>query len=310
MGYSSSRWLVAVVVLALITFSPPAPAEAISCTQALEFLISCQSFLLGVGEISTNCCVGAQSLAQATVSSADQKIVCHCLKQAALSVKVNQDNAKQLPQLCKIDVPVPVQLNVNCDAIPINDVSFKLNRYKNLESKALRPTKEGHSPGMGHGSPPGAPPQLNRYKNLESKALRPTKEGHSPGMGHGSPPGAPSQLNRYKNLDSKALRLTKEGHSPGMGHGNPPGVPPQLNMFKNLESKALRPTKEGHSPGMGHGSPPDAPPQLNMYKNWESKALRPTKEGHSPGMGHGSPPGAPPHRTTSMNKEVMSKTLI
>ncbi|KAK4438243.1 hypothetical protein Salat_0158500 [Sesamum alatum] len=268
MGYSSSKWLVAMVVLALITFSLPASAKAISCTQALEFLMPCQSFLLGVGEISSTCCV-------------------------ALSVKVNQDNAKQLPQLCKIDVPIPVQLNVNCDVIPINDVSFKLNRYKNLESKALRPTKEGHSPGMGHGSPSGPTPQLNRYKNLESKALQPTKEGHSPGMGHGSPPGAPPQLNRYKNLESKALRPTKEGHSPGMGHGSPPVAPPQLNMYKNLERKALRPTK-GHSPGMGHGSPPGTPPQLNRYKNLESKALRPTKEGHSPGMGHGSPPDDPP----------------
>ncbi|KAK4438241.1 hypothetical protein Salat_0158300 [Sesamum alatum] len=300
MGYSSSRWLVAVVVLAVITFNPPAPAEAISCTQALEFLMSCQSFLLGVGEISSNCCVGAQSLARATVLSADRKIVCQ---------------------------------------IPINDVSFKLNRYKNLESKALRPTKEGHSPGMGHGSPPSAPPQLNRYKNLESKALRPTKQGHSPGMGHGSPPGAPPQLNKefgdqgftvdkkkviaqvwvsppgtppqlnkYKNMESKALRPMKEGHSLGMGHGSPPGAPPQLNRYKNLESKDLRPTKEGHSPGMDHGSPPGAPPQLNRYKNLESKALRPTKEGHSPGMGHGSPPGASPQLNRYKNLESKAFT--
>ncbi|KAK4438247.1 hypothetical protein Salat_0158900 [Sesamum alatum] len=167
MGYSSSRWLVAVVVLALISFSPLAPVEAISCTQALEFLMPCQSFLLGMGEISSTCCVGAQSLARATISSTDQKTVCQCLKQVALSVKVNQDNAKQLPRLCKIDVPVPVQLNVNCDAIPMNEVSFKLNRYKNLENKALRPTKEGHSPGMGHGSPPDAPP--HRTTSMETE---------------------------------------------------------------------------------------------------------------------------------------------
>ncbi|KAL0398802.1 UNVERIFIED_CONTAM: hypothetical protein Sradi_2223500 [Sesamum radiatum] len=115
MGYSSWRSLTALVVLALIS-STPALTEAISCTQALQFLIPCQSFLLGVGEISSPCCVGAQSLARATISSKDQETVIQCLQQVALTVTVNLDNAKQLPQLCKIDGPVPEQLNINCDA--------------------------------------------------------------------------------------------------------------------------------------------------------------------------------------------------
>ncbi|KAK4439374.1 Non-specific lipid-transfer protein 2A [Sesamum alatum] len=132
-GYNS-RCLVGLAVLALISFSPPAPAEAISCTQALEFLMPCQSYLLGLAGIGSSCCLGAQSLARAAVSPTDRKSVCQCLKQVAMTAKVDEDKAKQLPQLCNIDVPVPVQFNVNCDAIPVNDVSFRsMNRYKNLE---------------------------------------------------------------------------------------------------------------------------------------------------------------------------------
>ncbi|KAI3456490.1 hypothetical protein Pfo_013153 [Paulownia fortunei] len=149
MVYRSSC-LAGLLVLALISCSPPGPAKAMSCTQALEYLMPCQPFLMGIGEITSPCCLGAQALAQATASPADRKSVCQCLKQVAVTVNVNQDKAKQLPQLCKIDFPVPVQPDINCDAIPLNDVRLRLNQYKNLDRKAFRPTTPGHSPGMGH----------------------------------------------------------------------------------------------------------------------------------------------------------------
>ncbi|XAR70758.1 hypothetical protein NMG60_11027735 [Bertholletia excelsa] len=34
---------------------------------------------------------------------------------------------------------------------------FTLNRYKMVETDAYRPTAPGHSPGIGHEEPPGAP---------------------------------------------------------------------------------------------------------------------------------------------------------
>ncbi|PIN09307.1 hypothetical protein CDL12_18111 [Handroanthus impetiginosus] len=114
MAYSSRTCLAALAVLALIC--SPAPAtSAVSCTQAVEYLMPCQSFLMGLAEISSSCCLGAQALAQATVSQTDRKSVCQCLKQIASSINVNQDKAKELPQLCKIDVPVPVRTDINCD---------------------------------------------------------------------------------------------------------------------------------------------------------------------------------------------------
>ncbi|KAL0363197.1 UNVERIFIED_CONTAM: Non-specific lipid-transfer protein 2A [Sesamum calycinum] len=223
MGYSSGRCWAAVVFLALISFCPPVPAEAISCTQALQFLMPCQSFLFGVGEISSSCCVGAQSLARATVSSTDRKTVCQCLKQVALSVRINLDNAKQLPQLCKIDVPIPVQLNVNCDEIPMNDVSSRLNQYKNLSSFP----EGGQSPCMGYCCHPLALPPHHRVSmNLED---------HSLGMGHENHPGPLPHPTAFPNT---------EDHSPGMGHGHPP--PSHPRCIASLKA-------EDHSPGIGHG---------------------------------------------------------
>ncbi|CAK9143709.1 unnamed protein product [Ilex paraguariensis] len=58
-------------------------------------------------------------------------------------------------------------LKVHPPAMPIPTVSrpkspsigggFTINRYKNIEADAFRPTTPGHSPGVGHYDPPGAP---------------------------------------------------------------------------------------------------------------------------------------------------------
>ncbi|KAJ6715636.1 PRECURSOR OF CEP4 [Salix viminalis] len=39
----------------------------------------------------------------------------------------------------------------------VHDSWYRINRYKNMESDAFRPTTPGHSPGVGHEEPPSAP---------------------------------------------------------------------------------------------------------------------------------------------------------
>ncbi|KAL9390692.1 hypothetical protein Peur_014612 [Populus x canadensis] len=58
-------------------------------------------------------------------------------------------------------------LDIHSPAIPrsgseppptdVHDSWYRINRYKNLESDAFRPTTPGHSPGVGHENPPAAP---------------------------------------------------------------------------------------------------------------------------------------------------------
>ncbi|KAL3820778.1 hypothetical protein ACJIZ3_006683 [Penstemon smallii] len=113
MGYNSSC-LVSLVVLALIISCNLAPTTAISCTEAIEYLIPCQPYLFGWSGITASCCQGAQSLAIASLSD-HRKSVCQCLKQVALSLNVNLDNAKQLPALCKISLPFEIRPHIDCN---------------------------------------------------------------------------------------------------------------------------------------------------------------------------------------------------
>ncbi|CAI9783956.1 unnamed protein product [Fraxinus pennsylvanica] len=136
MAPGSSNYLPGLVVLALISFSSIAPANAISCTQALTDMLPCQAFLMGIGDVTVPCCQGVQALIQSVSSQADRKSVCECLKQAAFSANVNQERAKELPQLCKIDVPKPFQ-RLQC---------VRLNDRKVIQAVVLT---EGKTPMQG-----------------------------------------------------------------------------------------------------------------------------------------------------------------
>ncbi|KAG8385773.1 hypothetical protein BUALT_Bualt03G0080100 [Buddleja alternifolia] len=91
--------------------------SAISCTEAVTKLMPCQPFLLGTASsVTVPCCQGAVSLSQLIGSKPGElKSTCECLKQAAASMGVNVDRAKQLPQLCNITVTVPIDPNVDCN---------------------------------------------------------------------------------------------------------------------------------------------------------------------------------------------------
>ncbi|GFP97944.1 non-specific lipid-transfer protein cw18 [Phtheirospermum japonicum] len=95
--------------------------SAIRCIDAITKLMPCQPFLLGTGNsVTVPCCQGADSLSQLVSSHRDElKATCQCLKQAAAAMGVNTARAKQIPQLCKISVPVPIDPNVNCDRFEI-----------------------------------------------------------------------------------------------------------------------------------------------------------------------------------------------
>ncbi|GFQ05044.1 non-specific lipid-transfer protein cw18 [Phtheirospermum japonicum] len=95
--------------------------SAISCFETITTLMPCQLFLLGMGNsVTVPCCQGAESLSQLVSSHRDElKATCQCIKQAAAAMGVDAARAKQIPQLCNISVPVPIDPNVNCDRFEI-----------------------------------------------------------------------------------------------------------------------------------------------------------------------------------------------
>ena len=110
---NSPTWAIVIVFLALIG----TPAYSISCANAMAKLFPCQTFLKGSGANSAPCCAGLKSLQELASSESSTRFICRCLKQA-ISTGLSDsmlENAKLLPQLCKINFPLVFDPAMNCN---------------------------------------------------------------------------------------------------------------------------------------------------------------------------------------------------
>lgn len=137
----SSIWIVGLLILAMNANQ----ASGISCVDAITRLMPCLPFLLSTSSsVTVPCCEGAASLSQLVGSDrVELKSMCECLKQTATSMRVNVDRAEQLPQLCNITVPVPIDPNVNCARFKTKNPSLSLSHCEktnlNRKNKYLGP---------------------------------------------------------------------------------------------------------------------------------------------------------------------------
>ncbi len=105
------------MVLALIIASP---AEAkVSCGDAVSALIPCGSFLLGRGapKPTSECCTSAQGLKKLMTTTADRREVCKCFEESGPSFGIKPARGKLLPSLCKLNISMPINPNVNCSKV-------------------------------------------------------------------------------------------------------------------------------------------------------------------------------------------------
>ncbi|KAL1821448.1 hypothetical protein ACET3Z_016317 [Daucus carota] len=86
---------------------------------AITKILPCEFYLLGIGSPSAPCCQAVAQLSQLASSKPELKSLCVCLKQAAQTFHVIADKAKQLPGLCHVTTPVPIDPNINCDLAKI-----------------------------------------------------------------------------------------------------------------------------------------------------------------------------------------------
>ncbi|CAH2077056.1 unnamed protein product [Thlaspi arvense] len=92
--------------------------EAIQCSQVNMYLAPCLAYLRGGGTPSVPCCGGLNSLKAAAPEKPDKQAACQCLKDAANAIPgIIDDNAKQLPVKCGVNLGVPFSKSVDCTSI-------------------------------------------------------------------------------------------------------------------------------------------------------------------------------------------------
>ena len=103
-------------VLLVVTLLMVSRAMAVSCSDAVNALIPCGSYLIGAGaaDPSTECCASAQSLNKLAATVASRRALCECFKQSGPSFGVKPERVQRLPRFCKLKLSFPVNSNVNC----------------------------------------------------------------------------------------------------------------------------------------------------------------------------------------------------
>ncbi|KAF9678473.1 hypothetical protein SADUNF_Sadunf07G0038600 [Salix dunnii] len=167
---------------------------------------------------------------------------------------------------------------------------------------AFKPTKPGHSPGVGHMSLVDQSDKIDpNQSNIEHFVTTP---GHSPGVGYIL---ADQDQNDNEDIDPKApgsgssigragagFKPTKPGHSPGVGHMS--SIDQSDKTDPNPSNIEHSMTTPGHSPGVGYiladqdqDDNEDIDPKTpgsGSSSGRAGAAFKPTKPGHSPGVGH------------------------
>ena len=104
------------IILVLNASASASAADGITCEEALTQLITCQPYFLGFGPTpSPTCCKGAENVSQQANTTTIRRSLCECFEKAAKAFQIIPERLKQLPQLCKIQVPVPLDPTVDCN---------------------------------------------------------------------------------------------------------------------------------------------------------------------------------------------------
>ncbi|XVF71503.1 hypothetical protein PTKIN_Ptkin12aG0043000 [Pterospermum kingtungense] len=114
--FMSLSWSLGVFVLIMILISKSKSVDAISCQEAIVSLQPCQPFLTGATTSPVIlCCENLAKVNAAASTTSARRDLCKCFKQTAPAAGVKPDRAKQLPQLCAVNIPVPIDPSIDCD---------------------------------------------------------------------------------------------------------------------------------------------------------------------------------------------------
>ncbi|XVF27970.1 hypothetical protein REPUB_Repub14bG0155200 [Reevesia pubescens] len=107
-------WSLGVLGL-LVLVSTANSVHAMTCQQAIEALIPCSPFLTGPAPSPTLACCSAVANVNAAANTTQmRRKLCECFEKKGPVYGVKPEKAKQLPGLCVVPVPVPIDPSVNC----------------------------------------------------------------------------------------------------------------------------------------------------------------------------------------------------
>ncbi|KAL4272680.1 hypothetical protein GQ457_13G014960 [Hibiscus cannabinus] len=111
--------------------------EAMTCRDAINTMLFCIPYLTTEPSPTLVCCQSVAIVNASATTTQSRRELCQCFENNAPAFGVVPDKAKQLPGLCGVRVPVPIDLNVDCQ-------SFCLILYEEAHEFSLRAASHRH----------------------------------------------------------------------------------------------------------------------------------------------------------------------
>ncbi|OVA11564.1 Plant lipid transfer protein/Par allergen [Macleaya cordata] len=107
--------LVAVVMAHLMMTEP---TQAFTCMDVDPNLVACIGYLSGLdSKPAPACCNGVERVKGMCVSTADKRLACNCIKEAASRIHGIKDSAvASLPGACNQPLPFPISTTFDCNS--------------------------------------------------------------------------------------------------------------------------------------------------------------------------------------------------
>ncbi|CAN0892619.1 Non-specific lipid-transfer protein Cw18 [Linum grandiflorum] len=94
--------------------------QPITCSSTLLQLLPCLTYITKqTPSPSPQCCSNVKLLNDEANTTPIRQQICTCIKSAAIAYHVDPIAAKGLPDLCHVNVPVPIDPNVDCSKISV-----------------------------------------------------------------------------------------------------------------------------------------------------------------------------------------------
>lgn len=108
--------MILIVCMAVMGATKSAKA-AISCSDVINHLVPCVSYVQNGGTPPAACCNGVKTLYGEAQTSADRQSVCKCIKSAVNGMPYTNNNlnlAASLPAKCGLNLPYNISPNTDC----------------------------------------------------------------------------------------------------------------------------------------------------------------------------------------------------
>ncbi|KAI3983235.1 hypothetical protein MKX01_020494 [Papaver californicum] len=112
------RMVCVMVVLAVIQSMFQPSSAAITCTQVVQSLGPCATYITGsVPQPAPACCTGITTLRGMATTTPDKRFACNCVKTATASnPNIRDDAVSSLPGKCGVQLPYAISRNFDCNS--------------------------------------------------------------------------------------------------------------------------------------------------------------------------------------------------